>query len=131
MASRHGQGETGNIRLSRAEGNAFRHGATWSQWMVSHGRTATGHLQGTHLLSLHSQKDYVCFDFVARHQNVIRYRKGQPMITDKFATVCAWAMFNSDQEWKYDILIGEFLASRARCTNSCFCVSVISFPVTQ
>ncbi len=54
-----------------------------------------------------SQKDYVCFDFVSRHQNVIRYRKGQPMITDKFATVCAWAMFNSDQEWKYDILIGN------------------------
>lgn len=53
------------------------------------------------------QKDYVCFDFVSRHQNVIRYRKGQPMITDKFATVCAWAMFNSDQEWKYDILIAK------------------------
>lgn len=31
------------------------------------------------------------------------------MITDKFATVCAWALFNSDQEWKYDILIGKLV----------------------
>ena len=30
------------------------------------------------------------------------------MIIDKFATVCAWAMFNSEQEWKYDILIGKY-----------------------
>ncbi|KAF7491483.1 hypothetical protein SSS_01040 [Sarcoptes scabiei] len=53
------------------------------------------------------QKDFVCFEFLARHHNVIRYRKGQAMITDRFSTVCAWAMFNSDEQWKYDILIAK------------------------
>ena len=53
-----------------------------------------------------SQKDFVCFDFVPRHHNIIRYRKGQPMIIDTFATVCAWNMFNDDEEWKYDLMIG-------------------------
>jgi hypothetical protein len=55
-----------------------------------------------------SQKDYVCFDFVPRHHNIIRYRKGQPMIIDTFATVCAWTMFNDDEEWKYDLMIGKY-----------------------
>jgi len=53
------------------------------------------------------QKDYVCFDFVPRHHNIIRYRKGQPMIIDTFATVCAWTMFNDDEEWKYDLMIAK------------------------
>ena len=56
-----------------------------------------------------SQKDYVCFDFVPRHHNIIRYRKGQAMITSNFAEVCAWTMFPDDEEWKYDILIGNRL----------------------
>jgi hypothetical protein len=51
------------------------------------------------------QKDYVCFDFVPRHHNIIRYRRGQAMITDKFATVCAWTMFDDEIEWKYSIMI--------------------------
>lgn len=51
------------------------------------------------------QKDYVCFEFVPRHHNVIRYRKGQAMINDAFATACAWTMFDHDEEWKYSIMI--------------------------
>ncbi|KAH7640295.1 hypothetical protein HUG17_7762 [Dermatophagoides farinae] len=53
------------------------------------------------------QKDYVCFEFLPRHHNVIRYRKGQAMIMDRFSTVCAWTMFNSEEQWKYDILIAK------------------------
>lgn len=55
----------------------------------------------------HSQKDYVCFDFVPRHHNIIRYRKGQAMITDHFSTVCAWTMFEDDVEWKYSMMISK------------------------
>ncbi|CAG2168827.1 unnamed protein product [Oppiella nova] len=53
------------------------------------------------------QKDFVCYDFVSRHHNIIRYRKGQPMIIDTFATVCAWNMFDDAEEWKYDLLIAK------------------------
>lgn len=58
-------------------------------------------------ISFNSQKDYVCFDFVPRHHNIIRYRKGQAMIIDSFSTVCAWTMFNDKEEWKYDLFIGK------------------------
>lgn len=51
------------------------------------------------------QKDYVCFEFVPRHHNIIRYRKGQAMIAESFATVCAWTMFQDDEDWKYSIMI--------------------------
>lgn len=53
------------------------------------------------------QKDFVCFDFVPRHHNVIRYRKGQAMIGDSFSTVCAWTMFSDHEEWKYDIMLAK------------------------
>ena len=59
-----------------------------------------------YLLHLNSQKDFVCFDFVPRHHNIIRYRKGQAMRSDRFATVCSWTMFEDSEEWMYDILIG-------------------------
>ncbi|KAM7288077.1 uncharacterized protein ISCGN_031766 [Ixodes scapularis] len=51
------------------------------------------------------QRDYVCFDFVPRHQSVIRYRKGKEMITDVFSSVCSWTMFQDSKKWRYDILI--------------------------
>jgi hypothetical protein len=54
-----------------------------------------------------SQKDYICFDFVPRHQNVIRFRKGLAMIKDDFSTVCSWVQFPNKDEWKYDLMLGN------------------------
>ena len=51
------------------------------------------------------QKESICFDFVPRHANVIRYRRGQPMIGESFSTVCAWTMFSDREEWSYDMMI--------------------------
>ncbi|KAF8792934.1 hypothetical protein HNY73_004472 [Argiope bruennichi] len=51
------------------------------------------------------QKDFMCFDFVPRHHNVIRYRKGKSLIVDDFSTVCSWAMFPNKEQWRYDIFI--------------------------
>ncbi|XP_064476465.1 uncharacterized protein LOC135390623 [Ornithodoros turicata] len=53
------------------------------------------------------QRDYVCFDFVPRHQSVIRYRKGKEMIVGEFSTVCSWTMFPGKERWRYDILISQ------------------------
>uniref|UniRef100_A0A1B6D081 Uncharacterized protein n=1 Tax=Clastoptera arizonana TaxID=38151 RepID=A0A1B6D081_9HEMI len=54
------------------------------------------------------QKDYVCFDFVPRHHNIIRYRKGIPVIIDSFYTVCSWVQFHNKDNtdnWKYDLFL--------------------------
>jgi len=51
------------------------------------------------------QVDYQCFDFVARHHNIIRYRKGVAMITNDFHTVCSWVQFKNDVKWKYDLML--------------------------
>lgn len=56
-----------------------------------------------------SQKDYICFDIVPRHHNIIRYRKGLAMIKDDFHTVCSWTQFPAKNAWKYDLLLGKFL----------------------
>lgn len=53
------------------------------------------------------QRDYVCFDFMPRHQSVIRYRKGKEMIVGEFSTVCSWTMFPGKEQWRYDILISQ------------------------
>lgn len=53
------------------------------------------------------QKDYVCFDFVPRHHNVIRYRKGLAVIIDDFSTVCSWVQFPNKEQWRYDLFLGE------------------------
>ncbi|XP_039296192.1 uncharacterized protein LOC111047730 [Nilaparvata lugens] len=53
------------------------------------------------------QKDYICFDFVARHHNVIRYRKGIAVIKDDFHTVCSWKQFNKQKAWKYDLFLSK------------------------
>lgn len=62
------------------------------------------------LLSHHfltSQKDYVCFDFVPRHHNIIRYRKGLAVIKDDFSHVCSWVQFPNKEEWRYDLYLGR------------------------
>lgn len=51
------------------------------------------------------QKDYVCFEFLPRHHSVIRYRKGQAMSHEAFATVCSWTMFDDEVEWMYSIML--------------------------
>jgi len=51
------------------------------------------------------QVDYQCFDFVPRHHNVIRFRKGVAMIMDDFQTVCSWVQFKNDAAWKYDLML--------------------------
>nr|CAG4650027.1 EOG090X03AK [Sida crystallina] len=53
------------------------------------------------------QKDFICFDFVPRHHNVIRYRKGLAMIKDDFHTVCSWTQFQAKNAWKYDLLLAR------------------------
>lgn len=55
-----------------------------------------------------SQKDYVCFDFVPRHHNIIRFRRGLAVIKDDFSTVCSWVQFKNKEEWKYDMLLCKF-----------------------
>ncbi|XP_058799336.1 uncharacterized protein LOC131668883 [Phymastichus coffea] len=53
------------------------------------------------------QKDYVCFDFVPQHHNIIRYRKGLAVIKDKFHTVCSWVQFQNKVDWKYDLFLAK------------------------
>lgn len=59
------------------------------------------------------QKDYVCFDMVPRHHNVIRYRKGIAVIKDDFSTVCSWVQFPNKEEWRYDLFLSEYAGSVA------------------
>lgn len=54
-----------------------------------------------------SQKDYVCFDFVPRHHNIIRYRRGLAVIKDDFSTVCSWVQFPNKEEWRYDLFLAK------------------------
>ncbi|XP_044739169.1 uncharacterized protein LOC123300633 [Chrysoperla carnea] len=53
------------------------------------------------------QKDFVCFDFVPQHHNIIRYRKGIAVIKDDFHTVCSWVQFPNKQKWKYDLFLAK------------------------
>lgn len=53
------------------------------------------------------QKDFVCFDFVPRHHNVIRYRKGIAVIKDDFHTVCSWVQFPNKEKWRYDLFLSK------------------------
>ena len=52
--------------------------------------------------------DYQCFDFVPRHHNVIRFRKGVAMIMNDFQTVCSWVQFKNDAAWKYDLMLSKY-----------------------
>ncbi|XP_045474759.1 uncharacterized protein LOC123680752 isoform X1 [Harmonia axyridis] len=51
------------------------------------------------------QKDYVCFDFVPQHHNIIRYRKGVAVIKDDYSTVCSWVQFPTKEKWRYEIFL--------------------------
>lgn len=51
------------------------------------------------------QVDYQCFDFLPRHHNIIRFRKGVAMIKNDFSTVCSWVQFPNHEDWKYDVMI--------------------------
>ncbi|CAG9760014.1 unnamed protein product [Ceutorhynchus assimilis] len=51
------------------------------------------------------QKDYICFDFVPQHHNLIRYRKGIAVIKDDFSTVCSWVQFQNKVQWRYDLFL--------------------------
>ncbi|ERL92844.1 uncharacterized protein LOC109542093 [Dendroctonus ponderosae] len=51
------------------------------------------------------QKDYLCFDFVPQHHNLIRYRKGVAVIKDDFSTVCSWVQFQNKVKWRYDLFL--------------------------
>ncbi|KAG8230086.1 hypothetical protein J437_LFUL009205 [Ladona fulva] len=53
------------------------------------------------------QKDYVCFDFVPQHHNIIRYRRGVAVIMDNFHTVCSWVQFPNKEAWKYDLFLAK------------------------
>ena len=82
------------------------------------------------VLFYNSQKDFVCFDFVPRHHNIIRFRKGLAMIREDFSTVCSWVQFPNKEEWKYDLMLGNvnFKIKRKLTLNSplliyCFTIS--------
>jgi len=51
------------------------------------------------------QVDYQCFDYVPRHHNIIRFRKGVVFAKNDFHTVCSWVQFPNDEAWKYDVMI--------------------------
>ncbi|XP_015115873.1 uncharacterized protein LOC107040334 [Diachasma alloeum] len=53
------------------------------------------------------QKDYVCFDFVPQHHNIIRFRKGVAVIKDDFHTVCSWVSFEKTPNWKYNLFLAK------------------------
>ena len=46
-------------------------------------------------------------DFVPRHHNVIRFRRGVVFAKNDFNTVCSWVQFPNDAAWKYDIMISK------------------------
>lgn len=58
-------------------------------------------------MTFFSQKDYVCFDFVPQHHNVIRYRRGIAVIKDNFHTVCSWVQFKNKEKWRYDLFLKQ------------------------
>nr|XP_023029643.1 uncharacterized protein LOC111517669 [Leptinotarsa decemlineata] len=51
------------------------------------------------------QKDYICFDFVPQHHNIIRYRRGVAVIKSEFSTVCSWVQFQNKGKWKYELYL--------------------------
>lgn len=51
------------------------------------------------------QKDYLCFEFLPRHHNIIRYRKGVAFSKNNFHTVCSWVSFPNKKEWLYNFMI--------------------------
>lgn len=54
------------------------------------------------------QKDYICWDFIPRHHNIIRFRQGTVTWKNDFHTVCSWIAFPGKEAWKYDLLITKY-----------------------
>ncbi|XP_045118483.1 uncharacterized protein LOC123508688 isoform X1 [Portunus trituberculatus] len=52
------------------------------------------------------QTEYVCWELVPRHHNIVRYRVSWALIYQDFQ-VCDYANFRSGREWKYDTLIAD------------------------
>ena len=77
------------------------------------------------------QVDYQCFDFQARHHNVIRFRKGVAMIMKDFQTVCSWVQFKNDVEWKYDLMLSMISNHLLHCTANVVHSHVPSILVSQ
>lgn len=53
------------------------------------------------------QKDYVCYQFLKKEFGILRYRKGQAVVSDNFASVCTWNMFDNQENWIYDIMVAK------------------------
>ncbi|XP_014295201.2 uncharacterized protein LOC103579022 [Microplitis demolitor] len=51
------------------------------------------------------QTDYICFEFIPRHHNIIRFRKSVAVVQNDFSTVCSWVKFQNSIKWKYDMFI--------------------------
>ncbi|XP_014670887.1 PREDICTED: uncharacterized protein LOC106811698 [Priapulus caudatus] len=51
------------------------------------------------------QLDYMCFDILERHHNVIQFRQGRLFPNSDFRAVCAWSAFDNDAHWRYSILV--------------------------
>ena len=69
---------------------------------------------------------YVCYHFLPRHHNIIRYRAGIAFATKDFRLVCSWSSFFQTRDWKFDILIGTYTTFHRK--NSLFVYFVqISF----
>ncbi|XP_055340728.1 uncharacterized protein LOC129589859 [Paramacrobiotus metropolitanus] len=50
---------------------------------------------------------YVCWHFLPRHHNIIRYRVGIAYAQKDFRLVCSWTSFLQQREWKFDLLIAS------------------------
>ncbi|KAH0561156.1 uncharacterized protein LOC123266064 [Cotesia glomerata] len=53
------------------------------------------------------QKDYICYDFIPRHHNIIRYRRSIAVIQDDFSVACSWRQFQNQIKWKYSLLVAK------------------------
>ncbi|XP_071546412.1 LOW QUALITY PROTEIN: uncharacterized protein [Panulirus ornatus] len=52
------------------------------------------------------QTEYVCWELLPRHHNIVRYRLSWALIYRHFQ-VCDYANFRSGREWMYDTLIAD------------------------
>ncbi|KAK3855591.1 hypothetical protein Pcinc_038019 [Petrolisthes cinctipes] len=52
------------------------------------------------------QTEYVCWEFLPRHHNIVRYRISRALLYSDFQ-VCDYSNFRSGQSWKYDTLIAD------------------------
>lgn len=48
--------------------------------------------------------DYVCYEFVPRHHNIIRYKRSRALIEDNFDTLCSPSRFPK-KDGQYDIIV--------------------------